>query len=181
VLQRQPQVLLAAAAVQAAEAVDPAVLRHLGAADKRLLHAYSWAGNQRAVPARVREGRHCTAERLEPERRDYSNLEVVLEHSLVQEVSAVVAAVAADVAAAAGIQQELAVAKKWAHSVAKHPSDEDHRHRVLDVVLDNSDKVVPDRAREVLRRDRLVPRSLSLLAPTVGQDTVATLLLDANG
>jgi hypothetical protein len=138
-------------------------------ADKRLLHAYSWAGNQRAVPARVREGRHCTAERLEPERRDYSNLEVVLEHSLVQEVSAVVAAaVAADVAAAAGIQQELAVAKKWAHSVAKHPWDEDHRHRVLDFALDNSDKVVLDRAREVLRRDRLVPRILSLLAPTAG-------------
>jgi hypothetical protein len=115
---------------------------------------------------------------------------VVLEHSQVQEVSAVVAAavvaVAADVAAAAAaagdIQQELAVAKRLARSVAKHPwVEEDHRHHVLDVALDNSDKVVLDRAREVLHRDRLVPRSLSLLAPTAGQDTVATLLLDASG
>jgi hypothetical protein len=107
---------------------------------------------------------------------------VVHSFVLVQEVSAVVAvAVAAvvDAAAAVGIQQELAVVKKWARSVAKHPWDGDHRHRVLAVALDNSDKIVP--VREVLHRDRLVPRSLSLLAPTAGQDTVATLLLDANG
>jgi hypothetical protein len=142
--------------------------------------------SQRAVLARVREGRRCTAERLEPERKDYSNLGVVHSLVLVQEVSAVVvvaaAVAAADVAAAAvGIQQELAVAKKWARSVAKHPWDEDHRHRVLAVALDNSDKVVLDRVRQVLRRDRLLPRSLFLLAQTAGQDTVATLLLDANG
>jgi hypothetical protein len=143
--------------------------------------------SQRAVLARVREGQHCTAERLEPERKDYSNLGVVHSLVLVQEVSAVVVVVAAavaaaDVAAAAvGIQQELAVAKKWARSVAKHPWDEDHRHRVLAVALDNSDKVVLDRVRQVLRRDRLLPRSLFLLAQTAGQDTVATLLLVSNG
>jgi hypothetical protein len=142
--------------------------------------------SQRAVLARVREGRRCTAERLEAERKDYSNLGVVHSLVLVQEVSAVVvvaaAVAAADVAAAAvGIQQELAVAKKWARSVAKHPWDEDHRHRVLAVAQDNSDKVVLDRVRQVLRRDRLLPRSLFLLAQTAGQDTVATLLLVSNG
>jgi hypothetical protein len=178
VLRRQPQVLLAAAvvAVLAAEAVDPLVLRPV-VVDKRLLHAYLKADNRRELPARVRDW-GCTAERLEPQCRGCSNLAVVVVHSLGREVSAVVAAaaaavvaVAAEVAAAADNQQELAVAK-WARSVAKHPWDEDHRD--LDVALDNSDKVVLDWVREVLH-DRLVPQSLSLLALTAGQDTVATL------
>jgi hypothetical protein len=185
VLQWQPQAPAAVAAVlSAAEAADhPAVLRRPVVVDKRLLRAYSKGHHhsQQEVPARVREG-CCTAEQLEPERKDCNNLAVVV-HSLGREVSAVAAAAvvvvaAADVAAAAeeDNQQELAVAN-WSRWVAKHPwvLEEDHRDLVLHVAQDKPDKVALDWVREDLHRDRLVPRSLSLLVPTVGEGTVATL------